>query len=130
MIGRAKFNVFAVRAEELIEGRRELVAAIRPLLEARKLAVILHRSTGLSSTGRRSLLPCEEITEFLPNGRKRSPGRNDGDGEFDRFFARVRGDDRFGVEAPRPAISTWSVAVLDERNRPHPAMSRVMDAFA
>jgi transposase len=36
VIGRAKFNVFAVRAEELIEDRPELVAAIRPLLEARK----------------------------------------------------------------------------------------------
>src|SRR6201993_5243441 len=36
VIGRAKFNVFAVRAEELIEGRPELVAAVRPLLEARK----------------------------------------------------------------------------------------------
>ena len=35
VIGRAKFNVFAVRAEELIEGRPELMAAIRPLLEAR-----------------------------------------------------------------------------------------------
>jgi transposase len=35
VIGRAKFNVFAVRAEELIEGRPELIAAIRPLLEAR-----------------------------------------------------------------------------------------------
>jgi transposase len=35
VIGRAKFNVFAVRAEELIESRPELVAAVRPLLEAR-----------------------------------------------------------------------------------------------
>src|SRR3974390_2721382 len=35
VIGRAKFNVFAVRAEELIEGRPELIATIRPLLEAR-----------------------------------------------------------------------------------------------
>jgi transposase len=35
VIGRAKFDVFAVRAEELIEGRPELIAAIRPLLEAR-----------------------------------------------------------------------------------------------
>ncbi len=35
VIGCAKFNVFAVRAEELIEGRPELIAAIRPLLEAR-----------------------------------------------------------------------------------------------
>jgi transposase len=30
VIGRAKFNVFAVRAEELIEGRPELIAGIRP----------------------------------------------------------------------------------------------------
>jgi transposase len=36
VIGRAKFNVFAVRAEELIENRPELVAAVGPLLEARK----------------------------------------------------------------------------------------------
>ena len=36
VIGRAKFNVFAARAEELIEGRPELVAAIGPLLDARK----------------------------------------------------------------------------------------------
>jgi transposase len=36
VIGRAKFNVLAVRAEELIENRPELVAVIRPLLAARK----------------------------------------------------------------------------------------------
>jgi transposase len=36
VIGRAKFNVFAVRAEELIEDRPELAAAIGPLLAARK----------------------------------------------------------------------------------------------
>src|ERR1700726_1664739 len=36
VIGRAKFNVFGVRAEELIEDRPELVAVIRPLLAARK----------------------------------------------------------------------------------------------
>jgi transposase len=36
VIGRAKFNVFAARAEELIEDRPELVAAVRPLLDARK----------------------------------------------------------------------------------------------
>jgi transposase len=35
VVGRAKLNVFAVRAEELIEGRPELMAAIRPLLDAR-----------------------------------------------------------------------------------------------
>jgi transposase len=34
--GRAKLNVFAVRAEELIEDRPELIAAVRPLLDARK----------------------------------------------------------------------------------------------
>jgi transposase len=36
VVGRAKFNVFAVRTEELIEDRPELVAVIRPLLAARK----------------------------------------------------------------------------------------------
>jgi transposase len=36
LIGRAKLNVFAVRAEELIENRPELEAVIRPLLAARK----------------------------------------------------------------------------------------------
>lgn len=35
VIGRAKFNVFAVRAEELIEGRHELTTAVGPLLTAR-----------------------------------------------------------------------------------------------
>ena len=35
VIGRAKLNVFAVRAEELIDGRPELMAAVRPLLDAR-----------------------------------------------------------------------------------------------
>jgi transposase len=36
VIGQAKFNVFTVRAEELIENRPELIAAVRPLLQARK----------------------------------------------------------------------------------------------
>ena len=36
VIGRGKFNVFAVRAAALIENRPELIAAVRPLLEARK----------------------------------------------------------------------------------------------
>jgi transposase len=36
VIGRAKFNVFAGRAEELIEDRPELITAVRPLLDARK----------------------------------------------------------------------------------------------
>src|SRR5712671_5118838 len=36
VIGRAKFNVFAVRAEELIEDRPELTAVVGPLLKARQ----------------------------------------------------------------------------------------------
>jgi transposase len=36
VIGRAKFNVFAGRAEELIEDRPELIAIVAPLLKARK----------------------------------------------------------------------------------------------
>jgi transposase len=35
VIGRAKFNVFAARAEELIEGRPDLVAVVGPLLNER-----------------------------------------------------------------------------------------------
>jgi transposase len=42
VIGRAKFNGFAARAEELIEDHPELVAAIRPLLEAAQLH-LFHR---------------------------------------------------------------------------------------
>jgi hypothetical protein len=45
VIGRAKFNVFAVRTEELIEDRPELVAAVGPLLEARK--AIERQTSGL-----------------------------------------------------------------------------------
>src|SRR6516162_138195 len=50
-------------------------------------------STKPSSTGRRRRLPFSEhngITEFLPHGGKRRPSRDDGDGKFDRFCARVR----------------------------------------
>ena len=36
VIGRAKINVFAVRAEELTEDRPELAAAVEPLLKARE----------------------------------------------------------------------------------------------
>jgi transposase len=36
VIGRAKFNVFAVRTEELIKDRPELIAVVGPLLKARK----------------------------------------------------------------------------------------------
>ena len=47
------------------------------------------------------MLPREGITEFLPDGRKRRPSRDDGDGEFDRYFARFREDDRdCNIEPP------------------------------
>jgi len=36
VIGRAKYNVFTGRAEELIEDRPELIAIVAPLLKARK----------------------------------------------------------------------------------------------
>src|SRR6516165_6686329 len=61
-------------------------------------------STKPSSTGRRRRLPFSEhngITEFLPHGGKRRPSRDDGDGKFDRFCARVRMDDRdCNIEPP------------------------------
>src|SRR5262245_8625681 len=37
VIGRAKFNVFAMRANELIEDRSELAVAVGPLLKAREI---------------------------------------------------------------------------------------------
>src|SRR6187397_1181138 len=36
VIGRSKFNVFTVRAEELIEGRAELIAVVGPMLKVRE----------------------------------------------------------------------------------------------
>jgi hypothetical protein len=61
-------------------------------------------STKPSSTGRRRRLPFSEhngIAEFLPHGGKRRPSRDDGDGKFDRFCARVRMDDRdCNIEPP------------------------------
>jgi transposase len=45
VILRAKFNGFAARAEELIEDHPELVAAVRPLIEARQG----HRTAGRRS---------------------------------------------------------------------------------
>src|SRR6267154_5097527 len=55
-----------------------------------------------SSTGRsRRLLPSKKDTEILPDGGKRRPCRDDGNGEFDRFFASVRKADRdFNIEPP------------------------------
>jgi hypothetical protein len=42
-----------------------------------------------------------ENTEFLPDGGKRRPCRDDGDGEFDRFCASVRKGDRdCNIEPP------------------------------
>ena len=39
VIGRAKMNVFAVRAGELIQDRPELAAAVAPLLKTREVRV-------------------------------------------------------------------------------------------
>jgi hypothetical protein len=47
------------------------------------------------------LLLSKENTEILPNGGKRRPCRDDGDGEFDRFCASVRKGDRdCNIEPP------------------------------
>ncbi len=87
------------------QGSPSATGSARPRLRSRvssRSFCIACGSTGLSSTGRRRrLLPSEATTEFLPNGRKRRPSRDDGDGEFDRFFARVREDDRdCNIEPP------------------------------
>ena len=47
------------------------------------------------------MLLSKKNTEILPNGRKRRPCRDDGDGKFVRFFASAREDDRdFNIEPP------------------------------
>ena len=47
------------------------------------------------------MLPSAGVTEFLPNGRKRRSSRDDGDGEFVRFFASARKADRdCNIEPP------------------------------
>ena len=64
---------------------------------------------------------CEGITEFLPNGRKRRPSRDDGDGEFDRFFACVQKADRdCNIEPPASpyAIDVLIPAGLESGTRP------------
>src|SRR3979490_2625387 len=47
-------------------------------------------STEPNSTGRRRLLPSKGECRVPANGGKRRPCRDDGDGEFDRFFASGR----------------------------------------
>src|ERR1700693_2676576 len=95
-----------VRAESLgDEARQSATGSARPRLPSRvslRSFCTACGSTEPSSTGRRRrLLPSEGITEFLPNGGKRRPSRDDGDGEFDRFFARVRKGDRdCNIEPP------------------------------
>ena len=47
------------------------------------------------------MLLSKENTEILPNGGKRRPCRDDGDGEFVRFFASARKADRdCNIEPP------------------------------
>src|SRR2546430_910229 len=111
VIGRAKFNVFTVRAEELIEDRPELMAVVRPLLKARqaieqqtddldrkvlKLArydAQVRRFMTVPGVGPITALcfkaTIDEPTRFKSSrtGGKRRPCRDDGGGEIARFFA-------------------------------------------
>src|SRR6266404_1785124 len=70
---------------------------------ARKLAVKSHvdRRNRVQLVEEGNCCLANENTEFLPNGRKRRPCRDDGDGEFDRFCASVRKGDRdCNIEPP------------------------------
>ena len=76
---------------------------LRKVAVARKLAVILHRMwiDGTEFNWSKRLLPSKQNTEIPPNGGKRRPCRDDGDGEFVRFFASVRKADRdCNIEPP------------------------------
>ena len=94
-----------VHREGLGRGSPSATGSARPKLQSRvssRSFCIACGSMEPSSTGRRrKLLLANETTEFLPNGRKRRPCRDDGDGEFDRFCASVRKDDRdCNIEPP------------------------------
>ena len=67
------------------------------------------------------MLPSEGATEFLPNGGKRRPGRDEGDGEFVRFFASARKADRdCNIEPPASpyAIMRRAYPYRGENNAP------------
>ena len=127
VIGRATFNVFAVRAEELIEDRPDLVAAVRPLLEARnaveqqvseldrkvmKLArrdAQVQRSEGQALPPGRVQMTVAELIEklsALPDKTARvvkSPGPWDGLNEPDLIYeGYVDKDLQFPVQATDP----------------------------
>ena len=67
IIGRAKFNVFVPRVEELIEDRPALMAAVRPLLEGRNAIErqVSELDRRVMKLARRDA--CENTTWFLSN---------------------------------------------------------------
>jgi transposase len=75
VISRAKFNVFAVRAQELIADRPELIAVVGPLLKARK--AIEQQTDDLD----RKVL---KLARYDAQVR-----RDDGGGEIARFFCEL-----------------------------------------
>jgi transposase len=121
--GRAKFNVFAMRAKALIAGRPELTAAIGPLLKVREAierqvadldrkVLKLARNDDQARTfmtvpgvGPITAL-CFRATiddQALEERRrgKRCPYRDGSDGEIVRFFASAReGDREFNIDPP------------------------------
>ena len=67
------------------------------------------------------MLPSKWNTEILLNGGKRRPCRDDGDGEFVRFFASARKVDRdFNIEPPASpyAIMRRAYPYRGENNAP------------
>jgi transposase len=63
VIGRAKMNVFAMRAGELIADRPELAAAVEPLLLARE--TVGRQIADLDGKVRRLARNCEEVRRFM-----------------------------------------------------------------
>jgi transposase len=63
VIGRAKMNVFAARAGELISDRPELAAAVEPLLLARE--AVGRQIADLDGKVRRLAHSCEEVRRFM-----------------------------------------------------------------
>ena len=61
VIGRAKFNVFAVRAEELIEDRPEMITVVGPLLKACRPAISSARNPAAGTKARKFGRTCGRI---------------------------------------------------------------------
>ena len=83
-----------------------------------------------SSTGRRRLLPSEALPRSCRTGGKRRPSRDDGDGEFVRFFASVRKADRdCNIEPPASPYAIMRRVYLYRGENSGPGKGRSLEGL-